>query len=124
MSIHSQQGPRPTPRVTIAVPQTPQPEAADLKSEPAQPPKLADVSPHVEPTEAPRAREATPMRTSRVRAIWGLTLFSLMPGVAVGVAPTFWHGLPSWAHWTAYGFSGILISAIVGLIVKDDGARG
>ena len=120
VSIHSQPGPRPTPRVLITVPQNAEPRGAEPESEPTEPPKIAEAPKTVEPMKAPRVSESTPMRASRVRAIWGMTLFSLMPGAVVAVAQDFWHGLPSWGHYTAYTFSGILILVLVGLIVKRD----
>ena len=120
MSIHSQPGPRPTPRVLITVPQNAEPRAAEPESAPTEPPTIGEAPKTVEPMKAPRVSESTPMRASRVRAIWGMTLFSLVPGAVVAVAPDFWHGLPSWGHYTAYTFSGILILVLVGLIVKPD----
>jgi len=120
VSIHSQPGPRPTPRVLITVPQNAEPRAAEPESAPTEPPTIGEAPKTVEPMKAPRVSGSTPMRASRVRAIWGMTLFSLMPGAVVAVAPDFWRGLPSWGHYTAYTFSGILILVLVGLIVKPD----
>jgi hypothetical protein len=104
----------------ITVPQNAEPRAAEPESAPTEPPKIGEAPKTVEPMKAPRVSGSTPMRASRVRAIWGMTLFSLVPGAVVAVAPDFWHGLPSWGHYTAYTFSGILILVLVGLIVKPD----
>jgi len=119
-AIHWKQGLQPTPRVTITVPEKTETSPAGPPAESPQLPKVADTVAAMEP---PVRAESTPMRAWRVRAIWGLISISLLPGLVVAVAPAFWRALPSWAHWTAYAFSGVLIVAVVGLIVTDDGAR-
>jgi hypothetical protein len=122
VSIHSQQGPRPAPSVKVTIPENLDTGAAGPAPAPAEPPKLADVPPTVERREPQGGTEGIPMRPGRVRTIWSLMVVSLLPGVLAVVARDFWHGLPSWAHWTAYTFSGILILTAVGLIVKHAGA--
>lgn len=123
VAIHWKQGPQPTPRVTITVPENTEPSPAGPPPEPAEPPKLPKVSDTVAPTEAPTGAEPTRMRASLVRAIWALIVISLLPGIVAGLMPAFWGALPWWAHWTAYAFSGVLILTVVGLIVTHDGAR-
>jgi hypothetical protein len=123
VAIHSQQGPQPTTRVTITVPENTQSGPSGPPPEPAEPSALPTVPDTVAPTDPPAVAESTPMRSSRVRAIWGLIALGLLPGFLAGLAPTFWRGLPYWAHWTAYAFSGVLILAVVGLIMSQGSAR-
>ena len=119
MAIHRQQGVQPSDRVRVTIPEhgapnpgSPAGEPEELTEPPGQP------EPVGQPTTSPAA-EPAPMRGGRVRVIWGMIAASLLPGGIAALAPAFWHGLPSWAHWTAYGVSGTLLLAVIGLIVKD-----
>ena len=124
MAIHRNQGPEPTPQVTITVPASTNPNPTGPPPGSAGLPVLPKGRDGVVPREeVPGDAEYPPMRVSRLRAIWGLIVMSLLPGIVAVLAPTFWHGLPAQAHWAAYAFSGVLILAVVGLIVAPDGAR-
>src|SRR5262249_35042893 len=114
--IHSQQGPRPTPRVEITIPESSKVSPDSPGS--ADSPELSNQQPAAaEPIVPPDASESKPTRSSRAKAIWGLDAISLSPGIVVGVAPAFWHGLPTWAQWSAYAVSGVLMLLVVGLIL-------
>jgi len=123
VAIHWQQGQQPIPRVTSTVPANTEAAPAEPPPGRAEPAKLSNVSDTPAPSEAPAGAEPTPMRAARVRAIWGLIAISLLPGIVAALAPALWHALPSWAHWTTYGFCGVLILTIVWLIVTHDAAR-
>jgi hypothetical protein len=121
VAIHSQQGPQPTSRINIRVPENTEPGPDGPPPEPVIPSELLEVPDTVAPTDAPKGAESAPMRVSRVRAIWGLMVVGLLPGLVAGLAPAFWRALPTWAHWTAYTFSGVVILAVVGLVVTHGG---
>ena len=122
MAIHSQQGPTPTPRVGITIPESSK-VSPDSPATSADPPELTNQQPAAAEPVVPRdASESKPTRSSRARAIWGLAAVSMSPGVLVGVAPTFWHGLPTWAQWSGYALSGVLMLIVVGLILAPSRA--
>jgi hypothetical protein len=126
VAIHSQQGKQPTPRVAIILPEGADPHAAEPPaeaSEASEAPEAPQVPAAAERSEATVQAEPTPARGSRVRAIWGLLTLSLLPGLVATIAPGFWRALPSWGHWVAYGFSGVLILVAVGLIVTHEEGR-
>lgn len=125
MAIHRKQEPEPThPWVTIVVPANPEPSPTGRPPASAEPPSLAEGH-GVEDSgdQAPPGGEYALMGTARLRTIWGLVATSLLPGAVATGAPQVWQGLPPWAHWTAYACSGLLIFAVMGLIVRHDGAR-
>jgi hypothetical protein len=116
VASHSQQGPKPAPGVAITIPESNNVSPDSPPS--ADPPRLSNQQPAAaEPIVPPDASESKPTRSSRAKAIWGLAAISLSPGIVVGVAPAFWHGLPTWAQWSAYAVSGVLMLSVVGLIL-------
>jgi hypothetical protein len=117
VAIHSQQGPS---RDHYSRKQQ---GLARQSSHVGNPPELTNEQPAAAEPVAPRdASESKPTRSSRARAIWGLAAVSMSPGVVVGVAPTFWHGLPTWAQWSGYAVSGVLMLIVVGLILAPSRA--
>jgi len=121
VAIHAQQGSKPTPRVEITVPESSK-VSPDSPPASADPPELSNQPAAVEPIVLPDGSESKPTRSSRARAIWGLAAISMSPGIVVGVAPAFWQGLPTWAQWSAYAFSGVLMLLVVGLILAPSRA--